>query len=92
MGVNAIMNENYYLQIRDVALIWMVFLTPNLAYLIFYWITHIGIVLISALVKGTHDLDQLTADFDMTVYTWMFGVLILFWLLHVRELKRFFEQ
>ena len=73
----------------------MAFLTPNLAYLIFYWLTHIAIVLLSALIKvinGTANQESISESFDIERHFWMFGVIILFCLLHTRELKRFFEQ
>ena len=91
MGVNAIMNENYFSQIQDAGSIFIAFLCPSVGFLIYYQVAFFGMLALSALAKG-HDSEALKTDFDLERHTWNVGVVMIFYLLHLRELKRFFEQ
>ena len=70
----------------------MTFLTPSLAWLVFYELSFVALVALSAIVNKTTDMGAFRETFDITKHTWQFGVIIIFYLLHMRELKRFYEQ
>ena len=73
-------------------MLWLMFLTPNVAFMVFYQLAFLALLALSAIVKGTTDTDTLTANLNPTRHTWQIGMLLFFWLLQKRELKRFFEQ
>ena len=68
------------------------FLSANGLFVIFYLLSLLSALAISAILNGVTDMASITDNIDLSRMHYLPIGIVVFWVLQKRELKRFFEQ